>query len=291
MRPIAGAAWEPTKSSSTTTWCDTCCAVFWIRYAQQVPVDCETELQRLRDLRDDWLSQPQPDSAGSTPPRDVIDRERRRLPLVDNDASEFDCDCPLCRMMSQPGAGPAFTYLGGFHLDDDFAFSFCQTREEWDSQAGDGDNLGLASAPSLLPSVTADFDPDECDDDDRGTELARCVIRRTTPSVWKTSYVNPDIMAESPATRLFGVGTYLAELIADLKQPDGSRTLIDGLNRQYDNLCQSVRPSHRGLTQPVLDRFCEQLQEVADKRPDLTAKCNDLQEHLREWFPAEETSE
>ncbi len=259
-------------------------------YAQQRPLDCEAQVQQLGDLRDQWLSQPQPDSTGNMPPRDVIERERRRLPLVDNDTSAFDCDCPLCRMMSEPGAGPAFTYLGGFHLDDDFAFSFCQTRDEWDTESCGNNDLDFTAAGTLPERLDPD-DRDEREDGSSGVEPVGCDIRRTAPPVWKTSYVNPDILAESPATRLFGVGTYLAELIADLKRPDGSRTLIDGLNRQYDNLCQTVRPHHHGLTQPVLERFCEQLQEVAESRPELSAKCNDLQEHLREWFPADELEE
>ena len=67
----------------------------------------------------------------------------------------------------------------------------------------------------------------------------------------------------------------------------GLAQLIDGLNRQYDHLCLTQQPDQTALTQPVVDRFCEQLQEVIDVRPDLEPKCTDLQEDLRRWFGEE----
>jgi len=32
------------------------------------------------------------------------------------------------------GYGPGFWHLDGSHMDDDFAFSFYRTREEWDEE-------------------------------------------------------------------------------------------------------------------------------------------------------------
>jgi len=32
------------------------------------------------------------------------------------------------------GGGPGFWYLDGSHMDDEFAFSFCRTRSEWDEE-------------------------------------------------------------------------------------------------------------------------------------------------------------
>jgi hypothetical protein len=240
----------------------------------------------LEELRDGWLNRPDADRTGSLSPREIIERERRRLPLVEEAEEAIDCDCPLCRMMLQSDAGPTFTYLGGFHLDEDFAFSFCKTEADWQQLAAEsafGDALDLDD----------EFDENEADYP-ASTKTTRSGIRAGNASaeppyspVWESAFVNPEIVAEPPATRLFGIGTYLAEIISNLRCQSESRTQIDALNRHFDNLCQANRDRQDELLQPVVARFCEQLQEVAEKWSDLSPKCFALQETLRLWFGEE----
>ena len=94
-------------------------------------MDLQRETARLENNRRVWLSTPQEDLQGFSP-EEVIERERQRLPLaVSGEAAMADCDCPLCQMMAE--SGPVFWNLDGSHMDEDFAFSFCRTYEEWES--------------------------------------------------------------------------------------------------------------------------------------------------------------
>lgn len=43
----------------------------------------------------------------------------------------IDYDCPLCAMQADL-PGPVFWLLDGCNMDDDFAFSFHCTPEEWE---------------------------------------------------------------------------------------------------------------------------------------------------------------
>ena len=186
-----------------------------LQFVQGPPQSKETAVRALRQLRDRWLRQPEPQLTGNSPPREVIERERRRLPWVEDSAA--DPDCPLCRLAAESNAGPAFTYLDGFHLDDDFAFSFCQTREDWEQEFDDLClDADLGPAAQCLGATPLGEGP--CDEDvGRGTE--------SNASVWKSSYVNPEMLAQVPATRLFGVGSHLAELISDLNRDGGPRAV------------------------------------------------------------------
>jgi hypothetical protein len=88
--------------------------------------------------------------------------------------------------------------------------------------------------------------------------------------------------------RLFGIGSHLAELIVDLKQPTENRPLIDQLSRDFGNLrdiAHSDDVAHASaLAEPVIDRFCDTLAEVSAARDDLRPKCDNLTERLRRFF-------
>jgi len=92
-------------------------------------------VSRLEVIKRDWLENPNEDSAGRTP-ANIIDSERRRLPLtLSRGEMIVDEDCYTCMMMaSDPTMGPGFMHFDGSHMDDEFAFSFLRTREEWDEE-------------------------------------------------------------------------------------------------------------------------------------------------------------
>jgi hypothetical protein len=105
----------------------------------------EQELcQHLSNVQEMWLDSP---FEGGAPPRFIIECSRRRVPrgvgvpivgMSDRQPEQhiLDCNCPLCIMMAEESFGPAFVGLDGHHLDldDEFAFSMCETREEWEAQ-------------------------------------------------------------------------------------------------------------------------------------------------------------
>jgi hypothetical protein len=55
---------------------------------------------------------------------------------VTGDHSHFDDDCPLCQALAEGEFGPTFMWFDGhrLELEDEFAFSLCVTRAEWERQ-------------------------------------------------------------------------------------------------------------------------------------------------------------
>src|SRR2546429_399010 len=94
-------------------------------------------VERLAEFRDDWLDEPNEETAPSTPV-ELIESERRRMPVT-SDGSHLDCDCPICQAEMEGEFGPAFQWFDGHHLEleDEFAFSLCETREAWDREQED----------------------------------------------------------------------------------------------------------------------------------------------------------
>ena len=99
--------------------------------------ELELLLAPLEKFKQTWLESSQSDCAGRTPVN-VIESERRRLPLALRPGDLIiDDDCPLCVMLAQDaeaGMGIGFEHFDGSHMDDDFAFSFFDTREEWEEE-------------------------------------------------------------------------------------------------------------------------------------------------------------
>lgn len=97
----------------------------------------ELQVAHLAKIQHDWLESPQSDCGGRTP-ANVIENERRRLPLALQPSDLIiDPDCPVCVMSAQDAAagfGIGFQHFDGSHMDDDFAFSFFDTREAWEEE-------------------------------------------------------------------------------------------------------------------------------------------------------------
>jgi hypothetical protein len=232
-----------------------------------------TEVPVLERLRDEWLDTPQLEHHGRTA-RSIIDRERARLPEgMSGHEAMIDHDCPMCQMMADM-PGPVFWHLDGCNMDDDFAFSlFCDTREEWDKEQRE----------------YAEFHR-KCEE--REAERKRLGVDKAPgggwdhpDSVWRRSFVSNEA-PDFPAMRLFAIGSNLAELVVDLKEPTENRPLIDQLSRDFGNLREvsGSAESASALVEPVINRFCETLDAVAAARSDLEEKCCDLQMRLSRFL-------
>lgn len=93
-------------------------------------------IARLDQIKTEWLENPQPDLEGRIPAI-IIENERKRLPQAMRPHDMIiDDDCPMCQMFgdetSPLGMGVGFWHLDGSHMDDDFAFSWFKTRQEWE---------------------------------------------------------------------------------------------------------------------------------------------------------------
>ncbi|MEO8436487.1 MAG: hypothetical protein ABI596_16435 [Pyrinomonadaceae bacterium] len=96
------------------------------------------EINRLAEIRSDWLNQPQDDYDGRIPAV-LIENERKRLPIALRPRDMIiDEDCPTCQMLgdetSPLGMGVGFWFLDGSQMEEDFAFSSFRTREEWEAE-------------------------------------------------------------------------------------------------------------------------------------------------------------
>jgi hypothetical protein len=232
-----------------------------------------TEVSRLEGLRDRWLDTPCRDLSGR-PPREVNDDERRRLPqAMLGPAPIIDDDCPLCEMMAD-GLGPMFWHLDGCNMDDEFAFSHFRTLDEWEEQQREFEEMGRH------------FDAKR--ETEKELHLENPGRGYTYPdSVWQRSFSVADAGDEPLELRLFAVGSHLAEIIADLKRPPEDRPLIDALKRHFGNLREVARSgelSHAAaLIEPVVERFCETLAEIAAAHPDLARRSLALESQLRRF--------
>ena len=91
----------------------------------------------LDRIKTDWLENPSSEYDGRTPAI-IIENERRRLPITMSPAEiMIDEDCECCRMMAmeaEMGFGPTFWHLDTSSMEEEFAFSTCLTRQEWEAE-------------------------------------------------------------------------------------------------------------------------------------------------------------
>ncbi len=105
----------------------------WSSLQQRPNLRAAEEAHRVEREAKSWLQTPHPDWHGLTPVQ-VMERERRRLPLVlSPKEASLDADCPICQMLIDT-SGPLFWHLDGRNMEDEFAFSSWRTREEWDEE-------------------------------------------------------------------------------------------------------------------------------------------------------------
>ena len=218
------------------------------------------EVQRLNAMRDEWLATPDWGDLHGRTPASVIERERLRLPEGMTGAEAvIDHDCPTCQMMADM-PGPMFWNLDGCNMDDEFAFSFHRTREEWEAEQREYEEFSR-----------------KFNEEQKARQADQPAV------VWSRSYVNSEAIDESgsPTLMLMGLSMHLAELTEDLKEANAEQALID-VNRTFGNLREAVESPFGALLEPVSDKMTETLRDVADNYTHLEAKCADLQRSIED---------
>lgn len=237
----------------------------WKRIVAEPEIGEDALTSALHEHAQWWLAEGSLDG-DPTPPAAIIEEERRRKPLV-RTGGPIDPDCPLCRMEAEGGfgSGPTFCTFDGHHLelDDEFAFSLCATREEWEKEQEDYRRFSEEMEAKRREREEAGEDP-----------LA---------SVWKTSYVNEHALREAGALSprsVMALAMRVAELIGDLKTIDGGCDLIESLNNAFDAYCAA--DDDRSLSAAAASQLAEALEQIAAVHPPLTPKAADLQSQLAE---------
>jgi hypothetical protein len=222
-------------------------------------------IERLATHCESWLHQPY--EAGESA-AELIDRERQRLPMISNGA-HFDCDCPICRAEADGlfGSAPMFMWFDGHHLEleDEFAFSLCETEEQWLEE----------QKMQHLAEDDLETSGRNRKDSDHDTPLLE-------DSVWETSYVDWNHVTSgerSTQESLFALAFPVAELVSHVKMRSRGRPHVDSLNDAYDQL---RRAGDIISARSAAGNLCQTLEGLAHAYPDLVPRCADLQSHIDE---------
>jgi hypothetical protein len=237
------------------------------RRTRQGPRPTPAELvESLAGFRDRWLHEPGEATDWSGSPAKLIELERRRLPVTGDD-DPIDDDCPLCQAVAAGEFGPSFMWFDGhqLELEDEFAFSLCMTREEWDRQQESDRKFAEEWERKERERAARGEDDDS-----------------TAGSVWQASFVDWDGLAgpdAPPVSPLLALGFPLAELVGTLQErPDGGE-LLRALNAAYAGLRTSQDAVARATAAAELG---DVLEAVSGTFPDLTPRCADLQSRVDE---------
>ena len=230
------------------------------------------ELRGLEQAKDRWLAEPNFEDLSGQTPGEVIERERMRLPwAVSAEEAMVDDDCPLCQMLGE-GGGPVFWNLDGCNRDFDFPFSFELDRAAWEEEQRRYEESARRYEEERERRRAAGLPEEDALpwDDTPGA------------SIWKTSFSQVDPQVDPPQIVLFGIGSHLAELGQDLKASPETAELAASLNRQFGNVQAALEDPTAALVEPVVSKFCQELQSVAELRPELAEKCADLEDMLQQ---------
>ena len=255
-RELIGASWF---------WCES-------EVGKQAREDKEQALVQLvaflREAKDRWLS----DSyEGGSPPRFIIECDRRRVPRGSGVAIEgiagmqteqhiADCDCPICQMMADGAFGVGFTAIDGHHLelDDEFAFSMKETREEWEEQQQE------------FESFAAEMEVRQAEREESSEE--------DDPFASAWTGIQSDDPLPGDSRGLLKMAFMVAEIVSELERSQADREFITTINESFANYRRS-----NDLERPVKAELLKaNLQSLSEHFPNLVAKSADLQSRIDE---------
>jgi hypothetical protein len=234
-------------------------------FVEPLRIDAQAQKLQLRQIKSQWRDSLEEDLCGYTP-QQIADFERSRVPApVSAEHGMADCDCPLCQMMFE--GGPVFFGLDGYEMDDEFVFSLHRTREDWEEINWFRDELNEKVKRDLEQNAT--------------TPERRAI---TNNGPWNCSFGNLSEADLPPGQlrmlQLHRVAGCLAELDLDLKQQSDSADLVRPLNEKFAELREALADQESWIAEMRVQYLIDELDLVAQLRPDLQAKCTDLAEQL-----------
>lgn len=221
----------------------------------------------LKAVRDNWLES---SFEGGNAPSFIIECERRRVPRgigvpiegIDGVAAEehiIDCDCPICEMMADGAFGVTFAGIDGYHLelDEEFAFSLYETREEWEEHLNEFASFSESGSFESEAGETADPEDE-------------------FPSVWSGINTTDDLPGDQNGT--LKIAFMVAEVISTLKSLDAPYESVQQLNQLFS----SYRRDSLLVNPQAASALREHLQALSETYPELVSMSADLQSQIDE---------
>jgi len=223
----------------------------------------------LCDAKEDWLQNP---FEGGSPPQFIIECSRRRVPrgagvqIIGMDGRESeqhlaDCDCPICEMMADGLMGVGFTSIDGHHLDldNEFAFSTCETLAEWEAPQRE------------YAEFAAEMNRKEAERQAAGEREEDDFV-----SAW-TSPTSDQPLPGDPLGQM-KLAFLLAEVIGELEQADAANDEIKELNRHF----RAYRMSDHDELATTGRQLGEHLESLGGRYPKLTSRVADFRSRIDE---------
>jgi hypothetical protein len=207
-----------------------------------------------------WLQRP---TEGGASPIDAILCERLRVPLIDPpEQHELDCDCPICEMMADGRFGPSIVVYDGhqLELDDEFAFSICATREEWEEQR----QVWAAMNASIDERLERSPSNDESGDEQFGP-------------IWQGVWTSEEKIP-GDSTGQLGLAFLVADMVGSLQASDAPKADIKKLNAAF----RDYRDATPNRLRTATNAFKQTLESLAGKHDYLVSRSADLQSQLEE---------
>ncbi|MBS0264619.1 MAG: hypothetical protein JSS02_21975 [Planctomycetes bacterium] len=223
----------------------------------------------LTAVQEEWLTSP---FEGGSSPQFIIECSRRRVPrgagvaiagMTEREAEShvIDCDCPLCHMMADGMFGTAFVGIDGHHLelDDEFAFSLCETREEWEQEQRE------------FAQMSADIDRKQAERAARG---------ETEPDPFASAWSGPNSDEPLPGDPQghFQLAFLLTEVVGILQAAGAARADLQELNECFS----AYRSCERAELPACGQQLAVQLETLAQRYPELVSRVADLQSRIDE---------
>lgn len=215
----------------------------------------------MRRFLAQWLESPFEE--GETP-AEIVRCDRTRIPLISDGAGHGgDCDCPICEMISTGMFGPSIEHFDGhaLELDDEFAFSMCATREEWEAQDREWE------------AMNDRIETDQDVDDDVGD-----ATEDPFSSVWPSGAISEEGFPNDPFEHL-SLAFLVADLVGSLQSVGAQQEDIDILNAAFRDYRTAGPPKELATSAAG---FKHTLELLAVKHEDLVGRAADLQSRIDE---------
>lgn len=225
------------------------------------------EVERLEKMRDASMASKSEELNGQSPSA-IIENERQRIPEVGNFSDcAIDCDCPLCQMIME-NKSLCFWHLDGCNMDDEFAFSFHRTEEEWNEEQRSQLEMDRKFNETWSPCQTDSL---------------------VSTGLWNPAFIDKEIPDDLPLSQMVAIANFdFAVMISKLNEDinelsDGEDTAQpQRFNTLLANLREALQSSPEHF-EGTINQLVDELAHVAERYPDIRVRCADLMRLLREF--------